>query len=117
MTNKELRKMKRMELLDIIYALQENEEKLKKEIEELECKLADRIIKKENSGSIAEASLSLNDVFKVAQDAADQYLESVSYIHKEALKEAADIISNAEMKADEIIAKAEADSVLKSKLN
>lgn len=110
MASKELRKLKRMELLDIIYSLQENEEKLKEEKAELERKLEERVIKKESVGSIAEAALSLNDVFESAQAAAEQYLESVHDVHKEALEKAGDIISNAKIKADAIIAEAEEEA-------
>ena len=43
----------------------------------LRRQLADRTLRLEQVGSIAEAALSLNRVFEAAQAAADQYLESV----------------------------------------
>lgn len=117
MKNKGIRRMSRMELLDIISALQEKEEKLVKEKEQLEMRLEERVIKMENLGSIAEAALSINDVFKSAQAAAEQYLESVRYAKKEALEEAEEIVSNAKAKAETIIAEAkeEADKIRSDK--
>ena len=44
---------------------------------DLHRQLADRTLRLEQVGSIAEAALSLNRVFEAAQAAADQYLESV----------------------------------------
>lgn len=73
MAERELRRMNRMELIEIIYALKQHEE----ELDNLRQQLADRTLRLEQVGSIAEAALSLNRVFEAAQAAADQYLESV----------------------------------------
>lgn len=110
MANKDLRKMKRIELLDIISALQENEEKLKAQVADLEKQLNDRTIELENTGSIAEAALSLNKVFEAAQAAADQYLESIHSANKEAEERAKKIISGAKKVASLIISNAEENS-------
>ena len=49
----------------------------KEKIEELEGELSSRLIIMEESGSIAEAALSMNKIFEASQAAADQYYESV----------------------------------------
>lgn len=77
MAERELRRMSRTELIEIIYALKQHEEELERENEALQIKLADRTMRLEHAGSIAEAALSLNRVFEAAQAAADTYLESV----------------------------------------
>lgn len=77
MTDKELRKLSRSELLEMLLIQSKEVERLKEELKEANRKLEDRKILLEESGSIAEAALKLNDIFKVAQRAADQYLESV----------------------------------------
>ena len=77
MAERELKKMNRSELIEIIYALQREEQNLRKRVDELEGQLAERTIILESSGSIAEASLRLNKIFEDAQAAADQYLRSV----------------------------------------
>lgn len=75
--NKELRKMRRSELIEIIYELETREEQLLKDKEELEAQLAERTIRLDRAGSIAEAALGLNRIFEAAQAAADDYLNSI----------------------------------------
>lgn len=77
MAERELRRMSRTELIEIIYALKQHEVELEQQNAELEQKLADRTLRLEHAGSIAEASLALHQVFEAAQAAADTYLESV----------------------------------------
>lgn len=77
MTDKELRKLKRVELLEILVEQSREIARLKKRLKETEKKLHDREIQIEESGSIAEAALRLNHIFEDAQKAADQYLENV----------------------------------------
>lgn len=74
MKDKDLRRLSRADLIDIIYHLQESEEQLRQENETMSKALADREIKIASLGSVAEAALSLNHVFEAAQAAADQYL-------------------------------------------
>ncbi len=77
MDEKQLRKLKRIDLLELL--LEET-----KRNEELEAKLAERTLKLDKVGSIAEASLALNEVFEKAQAAADMYVENVKKIYEEA---------------------------------
>lgn len=77
MTDKELRKLKRVELLEMLVSLSEENEQLRKENEELREALSRKEICIEQSGSIAEASLKLSGVFEAAQRAADLYLENI----------------------------------------
>ncbi|MEE1126510.1 MAG: DNA repair protein [Acutalibacteraceae bacterium] len=77
MTDKELRKLSRSELLEMLLIQSKEVERLKNELEEANRKLEDRRIILQESGSIAEAALKLNDIFEVAQKAANQYLESI----------------------------------------
>ena len=53
MAQKELRRMSRVELIEIIYALEQNEEELKEENQKLQQKLEERTVIVENAGSIA----------------------------------------------------------------
>lgn len=75
MADKELRRMGRGDLIEIIYQYQCREKELEEENERLRCQLNDRDIRIQKAGSIADAVLSLNHVFEVAQAAANQYLE------------------------------------------
>ncbi len=77
MTDKELKKLSRAELLEMLIAQSKEVDSLKKQLQEANEKLEDRRIMIANSGSIAEAALHLNGVFEVAQNAAEQYLENI----------------------------------------
>lgn len=70
-------RIKRSELLELLVQLSEENDALKKENERLHAQLEERSIAIEEAGSIAEAALRLNGVFKAAQDAADDYLANV----------------------------------------
>jgi len=77
MTSRELKKLSRTQLLELLLKLSRENEQLRARQEELEYQLQDRAIQIENVGSIAEAALKLNGVFEAAQAAAAQYLENV----------------------------------------
>ncbi len=99
MADKELRKMNRTELIEIIYAMQQNERTLREENEKLQRLLHDKMIRLGRSGSIAEAALDLNHIFEDAEAAAQQYLDSL----KDADERASQILTDAREKADEIL--------------
>lgn len=77
MTDKELRKLSRAELLEMLLIQTKEVERLREELEEAKSRLEDRRILLEKAGSIAEASLMLNGIFESAQRAADQYLDNI----------------------------------------
>ncbi len=79
-----MRRMNRTELIEIIYALQQNEKTLREQNEALQRQLDDRLLRLEQAGSIAEASLSLNHIFEDAQQAAAQYLSSLELANDQA---------------------------------
>lgn len=83
MTDKELQKLSRIDLLELLLEKSKENEKLQEELEQVKAKLAEREIKIEKAGSIAEAALALNGVFEAAQAAADQYLENLRRISEE----------------------------------
>lgn len=77
MTEKELLKLKRSELLEIMLAQSKEIDSLREQLAEAKAQLAEREIRIREAGSIAEASLKLTKVFEEAQKAADLYLENV----------------------------------------
>ncbi|MBO5219396.1 MAG: hypothetical protein J6C52_08200 [Clostridia bacterium] len=99
MTDKEFRRLNRMELIDMIRLLRESEAQLKSENDALREQLADRRTRLDNAGSIAEAILSLSGIAETAQTAADDYLAEIRAMHAEAERKLAD----AEAKADNLI--------------
>lgn len=107
MAEKELKKMSRTELIEIIYALQQSELALKEENAALQAKLDDKIVKIENAGSIAEAVIVLNNIFQKAQDTADEYIESVHAAQANAKEDTERVLAEAQEKADRMIKDAE----------
>lgn len=83
MTDKELRRLNRRELLEMLLAETEENTRLRSELEQVRAKLADRRILLEKSGSMAEAALRLNGVLEAADKAALQYLENVRCMAQE----------------------------------
>lgn len=61
MTDKELRRLSRAELLEMLLAQTEENERLRKRLVEVERSLDDRRIEASRAGSLAEASLRLNE--------------------------------------------------------
>ena len=72
-----LRKLSKLQLLELLAQQERELQALRKELEEKNAALEDRRIQIENAGSIADAALKINEVFEAAQKAADQYLESL----------------------------------------
>ncbi len=83
MTDKELRRLSRSELLEMLIEQMEENEKLRNRLEEAEADLRNRKIIIKRAGSLAEAALELNHVFQAADEAARQYLENVRLMAEE----------------------------------
>lgn len=103
MTEKELRKLNRYQLLELLVIQTERADKLQQKLEQAEKQLSRQDIRMSVMGSIAEASLQLGGVFEAAQDAADIYLDAAKEraleIEEEARQRAETIIREAEEKA------------------
>ena len=99
MTEKELKKLNRYQLLELLIIQTERADKLQASLEEAERQLNDQEINISTLGSIAEASLQLKGVFQTAQDAADMYINAAkkraAEIEDEAYKKSAAIIMQA----------------------
>ena len=106
MTSKELKRMSRSELLQMLLSQMEENERLRTQLDSANAQLEDRKIVCANVGSIAEAALQLNGVFDAAERAAQQYLESVRELEnqQDVLKEK--LAGEAQANADAIIAQA-----------
>lgn len=107
MIHKELKKLRRRELIDIIYQMKKNEESMQEEISTLQEQLRDKRIRLSVAGSISEAALSITNVFSAAQMTADLYLREISYMKEDAAKECIKIIADANKKAESILLKGE----------
>ena len=115
MTDKELKRLNRRELVDIIYELQKKDAERENEIERLQAALAQKELAVSEAGSIAEAALKVNGVFEAAQAAANQYLLSIRAANADvtakietARKQSDELLRQANQRADNIISEAEA---------
>lgn len=75
--DRRLKRMKKIELLELLLEQEKEIEMLRTENEELKEQVDIQRVKLGNAGSIAEAALSLSGIFEAAQKAADIYLNSV----------------------------------------
>lgn len=102
MKEKELRHLSREELLELLLVQTRETEKLEKQLEKAEAELAERKINIETSGSLAEASMRINGVFKAAENAAKQYLENIVSMENETREKCRKILEDAEYEAQRI---------------
>lgn len=77
MTKQELKRLSRLDLLELLLRQMEENERLRNELEQAREELDSRRIMISNAGSIAQASLQISSIFEAAQMAADIYLENV----------------------------------------
>lgn len=82
MKKKNWHNLGKMDMLTLLYEQEKQIQQLTEEVENLKNQLEDRTIKMKEAGSIAEASLKINKIFEVAQQAADEYLKSIKKINK-----------------------------------
>lgn len=75
MERRQLRRMRKFELLELLLEQEQEIQLLQAENASLKEKLDIQQIKIEKAGSIAEAALSLSGVFEAAQEAADLYMK------------------------------------------
>lgn len=77
MTDKELKKLSRTDLVEMLLEVTRENEQLRWELTETREKLESKMIAIENAGSLAEAALQLNGVFEAAQSACAQYAQNL----------------------------------------
>ena len=104
MTDKEFKRLNRSQLIDIIYQLQIKQEELEEENLKLKEELADKRIRLNQAGNIAEASLVIHNVMQAAQDAAEQYLEEIRIMREETDEKCQHLLEDARKEADAIVA-------------
>lgn len=106
MKPKDLRRLSRGDLLEMLLDLSLENDRLHKELVELREKLAQRTIAVEEGGSLAEAALKLNGVFEAAQAACEQYTENIRAREAEIEERCSRMEAEARTKADAILAQA-----------
>lgn len=102
MTEKELRKLNRAELLELLLEQAEEVERLRKKLETAEKLLTDRHLRVEFAGNLAEAVLAVNGVMETAQKAADQYLLNIARMEEQTRLRCEQILRQTQLDADSI---------------
>lgn len=102
MTDEELRKLKRADLLELLVAQGKENEALQEKLRQAEAALWDRQIQLDEAGNIAEAALRLSGVFEAAQKASDQYLESIRKKHEETESRCARLEETSRARAEQL---------------
>lgn len=84
MTDKELKRLKRSEMMELLLMQSREIDNLKSKLAQAEEKIESRRLELSDIGSIAEAAMQLSRVFETAQTAADIYLENVANLEEKA---------------------------------
>lgn len=83
MTDNDLKKLSRAELLELLLDAAKENDRLREEIESLKAQLNDRQIAIAESGTLAEAALKLSGIFTAADEAAKLYLDALAATNEE----------------------------------
>lgn len=110
MTERELRRLSRTDLLELLLAQRRENEQLRCILDETQSQLADRTIKIDKAGSIAEASLQLSGIFTAAQDSCQYYLENVKLLSERQAKVCQQMEEETKQKCERMVAEAELKS-------
>ena len=110
MTERELKKMSRSDLIELMLAQSREIERLNAQMENVSKKLADKMLTIDNSGSIADAALQLNHVFAAAQAACDQYTLNVQMRTQQQEQLCLQMERETREKCDKMIADAQAQA-------
>ena len=102
MNGKELKRLRRRELVEIIYQMKKNEERMQEEIAALQAELNDKRLRLSEAGSIAEAAASIANLFSAAQTTADVYLHEIACMKEEAKQECDRMLEEAKQKSARI---------------
>lgn len=106
MIRKELKRLSRRELVDIIYQLKKNDQQKQEQIDVLEKALQEKRIRVSVAGSIAEAAVDITNIFSAAQTTADLYLHEISRMKEDTARECAKMLEDARKKVENILADA-----------
>ena len=103
MISKELKKLNRRELVDIIYQMKKNEQRMQEEIDSLKEALQDKRIRLAEAGSVADAAASVSKLLSAAQMTADLYLNEIECMKRETENACAKMIEEAHKQAEKIV--------------
>lgn len=107
MTERELRRLSRADLLELLLAQRRENEQLRCILDQTQTQLADRTIKIDKAGSIAEASLQLSGIFNAAQDSCQYYMDNIRLLSERQSKVCQQMEQDTKERCDRMVAEAE----------
>ena len=110
MKDKDLKKLSRAELLELLLNQTREVERLQMELEDARQALDQRKLHMEKAGSIAEAALALSGIFDAAQVAASQYLDNMESMEQQTREKCRHMEQQTRDKCDKMIEKAKKDA-------
>lgn len=102
MTQKELKRLSRGELLELLLIQTKENERLLQKLAEAEALIYQRNLKLEKAGDLAHAVLEINGVMEAAQTAAQQYLDNIRQMEQETKEKCRVMLEEAEKEAQQI---------------
>lgn len=102
MTEKELKRLNRAELLELLLVQTKETERLQKRLDKAIEELSNRHLKVQEAGNLAQAVLAVNEVMEVAQAAAQQYLENIVRMEKETKLRCEKMLADAKAETQQI---------------
>lgn len=113
MTRKELKKLSRAELLELLLEQTKEVENLREELKETKQLLEDKRICIENAGNLAEAVIQVNELVKIAQATADQYLQNIMTMESETQQKCKHLLQEAEDEKARLLSEASMEREIK----
>lgn len=107
MTDKELRKLRRSELLELLIAQGKENAALQEKLTQAEDAAQSREMTIQEAGSMADAAVKINDLIGTAQRAVDLYTENIYRICVEQESKAETLVNEAQAYAEKIAADAQ----------
>lgn len=94
MVNKELKKLSRAELLELLLIQTKENEQLRMELEESRSQLESRRYRIDKAGNLAQAIVEINEIAQIVQKTADLYLENIKAMEAEAKERCEQMLSD-----------------------
>lgn len=110
MTERDLKKLNRTDLLELLLQQSREMEQLQDELAQTKHQLSRRTIVLNEAGSIAEAALQLNGVFAAAENACAQYIESIQHLSGQQEEVCQQMLQETQAKCDKMMADAKYQS-------
>ena len=104
MTDKELKRLSRAELLEMLIEKSREIEALREQLDDALAQLNDRALRIENAGTMAEAALLVNGVLDAAQQAGAQYQENMRLRQSQMEEECAQLEKQSRAEAERMLA-------------